>query len=215
MVCVRCVGEVEVKRAQTGKPGWGKSNAIAGSLPPLVSRNSNASPMCVVSFSLYSLSLLPFWYFFLFSLFFCCCLVIPSRSLGARRRLPLGLALLVQQVAVPRRGPGELGAAVGAGRLGRLARLLPLVPEEVAEGGELPAVAPVLPALGLGPALDDADDAALAVVVVVVRRPAALHHRGHGVGHHCWVVGDGSSVQISKTEFFPDWVLLSFSFTYP
>lgn len=37
------------------------------------------------------------------------------------------LALVVQEVTVASRGPGELGTAVGAGRLGRLARLLALV----------------------------------------------------------------------------------------
>lgn len=97
--------------------------------------------------------------------------------------LPLGLALLVQQVAVPCRGPGELRATVWAGGLGGLARLLSLVPKEVAEGRELPAVAAVLPALGLGPALDH-PDASLGVMVVWC--PAGLrHHRVHGVRHHC------------------------------
>lgn len=130
------------------------------------------------SFSLFSkiFSLLLF-----FSL--SCFRVSSSRSRGARRVLPLRLALLVQQVAVPRRGPGELGAAVRARRLGGLARLLPLVPEEVAEGRELPPVAPVLPALRLRPALHHPD---APLGVVVVRCPAALgHHRVHWVGHHC------------------------------
>lgn len=78
-------------------------------------------------------------------------------------------------MTIPRRRPGELGATVRAGRLGRLARFLPLMPEEVAEGRELPAVAPVLPALGLGPALDHTD-ATLAVVMVMVWGSAVLHH---------------------------------------
>lgn len=60
-------------------------------------------------------------------------------------------------MAVAGRRPRELGAAVGAGRLGRLPRLLALVPEEVAEGRELPPVAPVLPALRLRPAVHDPD----------------------------------------------------------
>ena len=75
--------------------------------------------------------------------------------------VPLLLALVVQQMAVSRRRPRELGAAVGAARLGRVARLLPLVAQEVAERAELAAVAPVLPALRLGPALDDPDVAAV------------------------------------------------------
>lgn len=126
--------------------------------------------------------------------------LLASSSCGAYRLLPFCLALLVQQVTVPRRGPGELGAAVWAGCLGCLARLLSLMPEEVAEGRELPSVAPVLPALGLGPALDHPDTGALAVVVVLWCT-AVLHHRVHWVGHHCWVVGYGPSVQISKRSF--------------
>ena len=77
-------------------------------------------------------------------------MTLPSRV------APL-LALVVQHVSVPRRRPRELGAAGGACRLCRLARLLPLVSQEVAKGGELASVAAVLPALGLGPALDDSD----------------------------------------------------------
>lgn len=70
--------------------------------------------------------------------------------------------------------PRKLGAAVGAHRLGRLPGLFALVPQQIAKGRELPSVAPVLPALRLGPALDDthtrragtADDAALVRVMV-------------------------------------------------
>jgi hypothetical protein len=71
------------------------------------------------------------------------------------------LALVVQQMTVSCSGPGELSSAVGARRLGGLARLLSLVPQQVAEGGELAAIAAVLPAPGLGAALDDANVAAL------------------------------------------------------
>lgn len=52
--------------------------------------------------------------------------------------------------------------------------------EEVAERRELAAVAAVLPALGLGPALDDPHGRR---PVVVVWRTPVLHHGGHGVHH--------------------------------
>ena len=67
----------------------------------------------------------------------------------------------MQKVSVASSRPGEFGAAVGAGGLGRLAGLLALVTEQVAEGGELAAVAAVFPAARLGTALDNADVAAL------------------------------------------------------
>lgn len=64
-------------------------------------------------------------------------------------------ALLVGHVAVPRSGSRELGAAIGARGFGGGAGLLALVAEKVAEGGELAAVAAVLPALRLGARLHD------------------------------------------------------------
>ena len=69
-----------------------------------------------------------------------------SAHLGGAPRL----ALLVGHVAVAGGGARELGAAARAVRLGRGAGLLALMPQEVAEGGELPAVAAVVPALRLG-----------------------------------------------------------------
>ncbi len=95
----------------------------------------------------------------------------------------LGLALVVEEVAVPRCCPCELGSAVGARSLGRLARFLTLVPEEVAEGRELAAVAAVLPALGLGATLNDANLAG-------IRR--AAHYGGNRV-HHARVGHYGST----------------------
>lgn len=86
----------------------------------------------------------------------------------------------MEQVSVPRRGPGKLGPAVGTRRLGSLARLLALVAEEVAKCRELAAVAAMLPALGLGPALDDPHGRR---PVVVVWRRSVLHHGGHRVHH--------------------------------
>lgn len=99
----------------------------------------------------------------------------------------------MQQVSIPCCRPGELGATVWAARLGGLARLLSLVAEEVAEGRELAAIAPMLPTLGLGPALNNAD---VPLVVVLVGGAAGLHHRRNRV-HHCWIVGDGSINLIS------------------
>ena len=95
----------------------------------------------------------------------------------------LGLALVMEEVAVPRCCPCELGSAVGARSLGGLARFLTLVPEEVAEGRELAAVAAVLPALGLGATLNDANLAG-------IRR--AAHDRGNRV-HHAGVGHYGST----------------------
>ncbi len=57
----------------------------------------------------------------------------------------------MRQMAIPRCRSRELGTAVWAVSLGRGARLLALVAKEIAKGGELAAVAPVVPALGLGP----------------------------------------------------------------
>lgn len=65
--------------------------------------------------------------------------------------------------------------------------------KEVAERRELAPIAPMLPTLGLGPALDNAD---VPLVVVLVRSSASLHHRGNGV-HHCWVVGNRSFDSVS------------------
>lgn len=78
---------------------------------------------------------------------------------AARRRLPLSLllALLVEQVSIPGSRPRELGTTVGAARLGGLSGLFTLVTQEIAECRELAAVAAVLPALGLGSALDHTD----------------------------------------------------------
>lgn len=119
----------------------------------------------------------PFLLFFFSPLPFSSLLCVLS--VAASRRLPLRLTLLMEQVSVPCRGPGEFGATVGARRLGSLARLLTLVAQEVAKRRELAAVAAVLPALRLGPALNDSDGRG----PVVVRRPAGLHHRWHGVHH--------------------------------
>lgn len=86
----------------------------------------------------------------------------------------------MQQVAVPCRGPGKLGATVRAARLGGLARLLSLVAKEVAEGRELAAIATVLPTLRLGPALDHPD---VPLVIVLVGSTAGLHHWRNRVHH--------------------------------
>jgi hypothetical protein len=69
----------------------------------------------------------------------------------------LFLALVVQHVTVPRCRPCELGAAVGTTRFCRLPRLFALVSEKVAECRELAAVASMLPALRLGPAVHYSD----------------------------------------------------------
>lgn len=86
----------------------------------------------------------------------------------------------MQEVTVPCCRPGELGSTVGAARLGGLAGLFPLVAKEVAKGRELAAIAPMLPTLGLGPALDHPD---VSLVVVLVGSTAILHHLRHGVHH--------------------------------
>lgn len=82
-------------------------------------------------------------------------IVLRPLSIAARRTLPLCLALLVKQVPVPCCCSSEFRAAVWARGLGRLARFLALVPQEVAESRKLAAVAAVLPALRLGPALNN------------------------------------------------------------
>lgn len=78
-------------------------------------------------------------------------LVAPpaALSLPARVAGPPRLAFLVSHVAVPRRRARELRAAPRAVALCRRARLFALVPQQVAKRGELPPVAPVLPALRL------------------------------------------------------------------
>lgn len=76
-------------------------------------------------------------------------------------RVPPLLALVVKQVTVASCSPGEFGAAVRAARLGGLARLFTLMPEKVAEGRELPPIASVFPAAGLGSALYYSDMATL------------------------------------------------------
>lgn len=80
-------------------------------------------------------------------------LVAPpaALSLPARVAGPPRLALFVSHVAVPRRRARELRAAPRAVALCRRARLFALVPQQVAKRGELPPVAPVLPALRLRP----------------------------------------------------------------
>lgn len=55
------------------------------------------------------------------------------------------LAFLVRHVPVACRCSGELGSTSRTERFRRGARLLSLVTEEVAEGGKLPAIAPVVP----------------------------------------------------------------------
>lgn len=65
------------------------------------------------------------------------------------------LAFIVREVAVPCRRSSELGPAVWTHCLGCLARFLALVSEQIAEGGKLSTVAPVLPALRFRPALHD------------------------------------------------------------
>lgn len=52
--------------------------------------------------------------------------------------------------------------------------------KEVAEGRELAAIATMLPALGLGPALDHPD---VALVVVLVGGTAGLHNWRNRVHH--------------------------------
>jgi hypothetical protein len=84
-------------------------------------------------------------------------------------------------MAVVRRGARELGAAVGAHGLGRLSGFLAPVPQQVAEGGELAAFAPVFPALRLRSALHHADLAS------VGRGPT--HHLGDGVQGHARIGG--------------------------
>lgn len=71
------------------------------------------------------------------------------------------LALVVQKMTVASCRPGEFSATVGTRCLCCLAGLLSLVPQEVAKGRELATVAAVLPTLGLGSALDDANVAVL------------------------------------------------------
>lgn len=80
-------------------------------------------------------------------------LVAPpaALSLPARVAGPPRLALFVSHVAVPRRRARELRAAPRAVALCRRAGLFALVPQQVAKRGELPPVAPVLPALRLRP----------------------------------------------------------------
>lgn len=85
----------------------------------------------------------------------------PHAAAAARSRVAALLALIVQQVAIAGRCPGELSAAVGARRLGGLPRLLALMSQEVAKGRELPPVAAMLPAPWLGPALHYSDVPAL------------------------------------------------------
>lgn len=75
----------------------------------------------------------------------------PLFSLPARVAGPPRLALFVSHVAVPRRRARELRAAPRAVALCRRARLFALVPQQVAKRGELPPVAPVLPALRFRP----------------------------------------------------------------
>lgn len=58
---------------------------------------------------------------------------------------------------VARRRPRKLGAAFRTVRFGRRAGLLALVTEQVAEGGELAAVAAMLPALRFGSLVEHAN----------------------------------------------------------
>lgn len=60
-------------------------------------------------------------------------------------------------MAVSRCRPCKLRAAFGTVRLGRSTRLLSLVSQEVAEGGELPPIAPVLPTLRLWSLVEHSD----------------------------------------------------------
>ena len=119
----------------------------------------------------------------------------PAFLVGA-----LLFALVVQQVAVSGRRPRELGAAVRAARLGGLPRLFPLVPEEVAECRELPAVAPMLPALRLRPAVYHPD------LPVRIRRSWG-HESGNRVHAEVWVLDEwpaarsGISFQVSGSRF--------------
>ena len=95
----------------------------------------------------------------------------------------LFLALVVQQVAVSGRRPREFGAAVGAARFGGLSRFFPLVPKEVAECRELSAVAPMLPALRLRPAVYHPD-------LPVRIRWSWGHESGNRVHAEVWVLDE-------------------------
>jgi hypothetical protein len=108
---------------------------------------------------------------FFFLLFSCSLFLAHTPPNPCVLRVPSLLALVVEQMAVPGSGPGELRPAVGAGGFRSLARLLALVPQQVAEGRELAAVAPMLPTLGLGPALHHPD---VTPLVAAARR------------HDCW-----------------------------
>lgn len=92
----------------------------------------------------------------------------------------------MQQVAVASSGPRELGTAVGARRLGGLARLLALMAQEVAESRELTSVAAVLPAAGLGAALDHADVAALRSAGTGVHDSGNLVHQAGVLRERRW-----------------------------
>ncbi len=133
---------------------------------------------------------------------------VAPESLGGA----LLLALVVQQVAVPGRRPREFGAAVGAARFGGLPGLLSLVPEEVAECRKLSAVAPVLPALRLRPAVHHPD------LPVRVRRSRG-HEPGDRVHAEVWVLNEwpaarsGISLQVLLLWFLACGGLLTRSVT--
>ena len=109
---------------------------------------------------------------------------------ASRSRATTLLALVVQHMAVAGRRPGELGAAVGARHLGGLARLLALMPQEVAEGGELPPVAAMLPTAWLGPALHDPDMSALGRCRRRLAAGATRRHNCRHLVHHAAILSN-------------------------